>query len=117
VADQQDDANLITAYLLGELSEQEQEQLEIRYFSDDELFNKLLAIEDELIDLYARGDITVAERVRLERHFLASPDRRKRVQLAKALLRQVSALAQEVRGQRLSWWRELKVLLRMNGSH
>lgn len=108
---------MITAYLLGELSEQEQEQLEARYFADDALFEQLLAIEDELINSYARGAITEAERARFEQHFMKSPSRRKRVQLTEALMRQVGTLAQDVRRQRMSWWRELKMLLRRDRSH
>jgi anti-sigma factor RsiW len=113
VTDQTNDL-MITAYLLGELSEGEQEKLEARYFADDALFEQLLAIEDELIDRYARGQMTDTERQRLERHFMKSPARRKRVRFAEALLRHVSALAADVRRQRLSWWHELKVLLQPN---
>ena len=35
---------MITAYLLGELSDAEQEEIEVRYFADDALFEQLLAI-------------------------------------------------------------------------
>lgn len=113
MTDQHDDPKIITAYLLGELSEHEQEQLEARYFADDALFEQLLAIEDELIDRYARGEISGPERLRLERHFMKSPARRKRVRFAEALLRHISLLAADVHRQRLSWWRELAALLRL----
>jgi anti-sigma factor RsiW len=108
---------MITAYLMGELSEHEQEAIEVRYFADDALFEQLLAIEDDLIDRYARGQITDTERQRLERHFMKSPERRKRVRFAVALLRLVGALAADAHHQRLSWWRELKALLRPKEPH
>ncbi|MEN3332707.1 MAG: hypothetical protein V7641_2072 [Blastocatellia bacterium] len=113
--DQSNDAKRLTAYLLGELSDAEQEEIEVRYFTDDALFEQLLDIEDDLIDRYARGQISASQRRRLERHFLKSPARRKRVRFAEALLRHVGALAAEVRHQRRSWWRELMRLLRPKG--
>ena len=115
MTDRANDPNLIIKYLLGELSEREQERLEARYFVDDALFELLLAIEDELIDRYARGEVMGRERRRLEHHFLKSPARRKRVRFAGALLRNVGQLAADVRRQRLSWWRELAALLRPKG--
>ena len=115
MTDQSKDPKMITAYLLGELSDAEQEEMEVRYFTDDALFEQLLAIEDDLIDRYARGQITASERQRFERHFMKSPARRKRVRFASALLRHIGALAADVRRQRLSWWRELMMLLRAKG--
>ena len=44
-------------YLLGELSEQEQAELEEGYFADDALFERFRAVKDDLIDAYARGDL------------------------------------------------------------
>lgn len=111
MTDQNNDSKLITAYLLGELSEAEQDQLEARYFTDDALFERLLEIEDDLIDRYARGDISDRERLRLERHFLKSPARRKRVRFAKAILRHVTVLAADIHHGRRSWWRELMARL------
>src|SRR2546423_10847228 len=106
---------MIIAYLLGELPEHEQEAFEARYFSDDALFAQLLAIEDELLDRYARGEVTLAEGARFERHFLNSATRRKRLRVAVAWLRQVSALAADLHRRRLSWWDQLKALLRIKG--
>ena len=112
MTDQRHDRQKIIAYLLGELPEREQEELEARYFDDDALFAEVLAIEDELLDRYARGEVTQTEGARFERYFLNSPARRKRLRIAQAGLRQVGALAADVRRQRLSWWDELKALLR-----
>lgn len=99
-------------YLLGELPEDQQAELEARYFADDELFELLLATEDDLLDRYARGEFSEHERKRLERHFLQSQARRKRLMFTEALLKHLATLAADVRRERTSWWRELKSLLR-----
>ena len=111
-----DDEELMHSYLLGELPEEEQEKLEARYFADDELFELLLVVEDELLDRYAHGDLTAPERRRLERHFLQSQARRKRLMFAEALLKHIGALAADVRRERTSWWQQLKSLLRPDHS-
>ena len=41
-------------YLLGELSEEEQREIEERYFTDTEYFEDLLKLEENLIDEYAQ---------------------------------------------------------------
>lgn len=98
---------MITAYLMGELSEPEQEQMEVRYFTDDDLFQRLLALEDDLINRYARGVMSDGERKRCERYFMKSPARRERVGLVSVPLGGEPAGA-----RRLSWWRALRGLWR-----
>lgn len=78
-------------YVLGELSEQEQALFEEAYFADDLLFERFLAVKDDLIDAYARGDLTEEKRERFERHFLASEPHRQQVNEAKDLIRAVSS--------------------------
>ncbi len=86
-----DHENTCERYLLGELSEQEQAQLEEAYFADDARFERFLAVKDDLIDAYARGDLTGEKRARFEQHFLAGGPRRQRVTEAQEFIRAVSA--------------------------
>jgi anti-sigma factor RsiW len=72
-------------YLLGHLSETEQTQLEDVYFADDARFEYLAAVETELIDAYARGELPDPDRVHFEQRFLASPRLRARIALARRL--------------------------------
>jgi len=73
---------LMRRYLTGELSERERDELEEKYFNDDELFGELLESEERIIDDYRRGKLAPPERERFERRFLALPDRRREVELA-----------------------------------
>jgi len=77
-------------YLLGESSEQEQTQLEEAYFADDALFERFLAVKDDLVDAYARGDLTGEKRELFEQHFMASEPRRQRVEEARRFVRAVT---------------------------
>ncbi len=83
--------NACERYLLGELSEQEQAQLEEAYFANDARFERFLAVKDDLIDAYARGNLTREKRERFEQHFLASEPRHQHVDEAKEFIRAVSA--------------------------
>lgn len=100
---------VLIRYLLGELSQDEQVRVEDRLFTDDEYFEQLEAIREELADDYARGDLSARERERFERQFLTSTQGRQDVQFAKALAvvlgesetrSPVSSSAETV-----SWWR------------
>ena len=90
--DQNDYELTCTRYLLGELTEAEQEQFEKAYFGDDQLFERFLAVKDELVDSYARDELAGRERERFEQHFMATPSRRDRVNNAREFISAVSAL-------------------------
>ena len=75
----------IREYLLGELSEQEQVEIEDRAFEDQSVLQEILAVEQDLIDDYVSGDIPEEKRHGFKTHFLASAERRKKVAFAKAL--------------------------------
>ena len=77
--------DLIAQYLLGELSEKQQVELEDRAFEDPVLLSNITAVEHDLIDDYVAGQIRAARLERFESHFLASAERRKKVAFARAL--------------------------------
>jgi len=74
-------------YLLGQLSEQEQAELEGLYLMDDALFEQLLAIEDELRDTYVRGELSRADRRAFEQRLLILPHQMEKQEFARLLLR------------------------------
>jgi hypothetical protein len=82
-----DSEKLMIRYLLGDVPEDEQIRIEERFFTDDEYFEQLLALEDDLIDDYVNGELTDREREQFEEYFLASPTRRQRVEFAKTFMR------------------------------
>lgn len=61
-------------YWLGELSPEAERRLEERYFADDDLFEQLQAVREELFDAYARGELNEAQRGRFERRLLQSSE-------------------------------------------
>lgn len=101
---------LIARYLLGELSEEQQIEIEDRAFADKEYLATITAVENDLIDEYVRHDLSASDRSRFEERFLASAERRKRVEFAKALARvesEVAAPAKSVVQPATSWsWRD-----------
>ncbi|MGH9843480.1 MAG: hypothetical protein ACREEM_32480 [Blastocatellia bacterium] len=81
-----DNEERMVNYLLGELPEEEQLRLEERFFTDDETYQQLLALEDELLYDYAAGGLSSEQRVKFERRFLNSPQARRKAELAGAVL-------------------------------
>ena len=75
----------MTRYLLGEMAEAERDAFEDRYFGDDEVYERLAAVEGELLDDYVRGRLPAARRAALETTLLATPGGRERLAFARAL--------------------------------
>jgi hypothetical protein len=81
------DRQKLTAYLLGTLPEGEQDKLAERYFVDDTLFEQLLEVELELIDMYVRDQLSAEDRLRLESYLNSLPDGWHKVTVARALVK------------------------------
>lgn len=77
--------NLIRRYLLGELSEQEREQVEQRLLSDDDFYQQLLIAEDEVVDEFVSDALTESERAKFSQRFLQVPELRQDVRFAAGL--------------------------------
>jgi len=83
------DQAVVVRYLLGDLPEETQVQIEDRAFADPAYLQAIEAVEADLIDDYVHGHLTPVERGQFEDRFLASPERRKKVEFSKALARVV----------------------------
>lgn len=79
----------LISYLLGGLSAGEQASLEQKYFQDDEYFEYLRAVEDDLIDRFLRRELNWLQNRRFKRYYLNSPVRRARVESARALMQAI----------------------------
>ena len=75
-----------TRFLLGGGTEAERERLEAEFFADDDAFQQMIAAEDDLIDAYARGELTDSERRQFEQRFMNSSAGRERVCFARAFV-------------------------------
>ena len=76
---------LIVRYILGQVSAEERTGLEERYFRDSDLFEQMVAAENDLIDSYVRGELSGPSRLQFESRFLATPELRERVRSARAI--------------------------------
>jgi len=105
---------VIVRYLLGDLPEEAQIQVEDRAFSDPAYMRIIEAAEADLIDAYVQDQMPASERRQFESRFLVSPQRRKKIDFARALARVAgeskSALA-DAHAKRSSFaghsWREI----------
>src|SRR5438552_4138214 len=83
--------SMIKRYLLGELTQEGQQQIEERLLRDSDYFEHLQLCEDELVDEYVRGGLPPDEQRRFDDHFLSTPERHEKLRFARALRRYVSA--------------------------
>ena len=84
--DEIDNEDVLVRFLLGQLSDHEQQQIEQRAFDDDEFYRRLLEVEDDLRCAYAQGSLTLAQRELFEKRFLIFADERRRVTLARDMI-------------------------------
>jgi anti-sigma factor RsiW len=81
--DTEQDERLVQ-YLLGELPDEERDQLEAEYLGNSELHDELVAVEDELIYAYVGGRLSPSQSSSFERFFLQTHERRSRVDFARS---------------------------------
>ncbi len=75
----------IKRYLYSEMTDIERDRLEEKFFADDELFFAVVNLENELVDLYARGKFPADELLRFEHSLKKLPERRVKAANAAAL--------------------------------
>jgi hypothetical protein len=79
------DLIMIRQYLLGQLAEEQQQVIEQRLLTEDDLFEGLEVIEDELSDEYVADELTPVERKQFEQYFLSTPERQRELRFAAGL--------------------------------
>jgi hypothetical protein len=104
----------MTSYLLGDLSEPEVTALERDFFSNPEVFARLVQAETELVDDYVRRRLPPQLKARFEQHYLSDARRLARVEFAEALATKIDEVesAEEARpsGVRARWQEPLLAL-------
>src|SRR5262247_2329359 len=88
-----DNEKLLIRYLLGNLPEEQRLQIEGEFLSDDQRYERLLALENELFYDYAQNKLAPGEREQFEKRFLTSEQNRKRATIASALALKMSESA------------------------
>lgn len=100
---------ILIRYLRGELAEAERDRLEELYFADDKLHERLVMLEDQMIDSYVRGQLPSDERHRFARLIQDSPEQRRKVEFAEALRRLAEREASAP--SRRPWWQAVQDFL------
>src|SRR5438874_5369775 len=81
----------IKKYLLGQLAGADLAEIERRVLTDDEFYEEVQIMEDELVDEYVNSELSADERRLFEKNFLADPESRNKLRLGRALDRHLSA--------------------------
>lgn len=77
------DHDITRRYLLGQLTDDEEQKLEERLLIEDDFLQEVELTKDELAQEYASGELTAKERQWLQKNFLASPEGKQRHEFAK----------------------------------
>ena len=99
-------------YLLGNLSDDERDRFEERYFSDDADYEEIEIAEDELLDRYVRGELKEAEKRKFEELLSSSARLLQRQQFARLLANRPSVDDQRTTPKKITWWNRVFVWAR-----
>jgi CHAT domain-containing protein len=86
-------------YLLGQLTQEEEEQVEVRLLSDAAYAKEFDIVVDEITDQYVRGELQGSERRQAKEYFLKSDERKDKLRFAMALDRHKKILRPQ------PWWK------------
>jgi hypothetical protein len=89
-------------FLLGEMPEKERDEFEQNFISDEELFENLRVVEDELIEKYARKNLSNADKKRFEANFLTTDKRRRQVAFTREMLENFKAQADSKKSETIT---------------
>jgi hypothetical protein len=106
------DDELLRRYLLGALPEAEAAELEPRLLAEADLFDLAEAIESEILEDYARGELAPADHEHVARYLASSPSGRLRLAVVRGLAALSANLAQPTGGQILPFPRPAAKVLR-----
>lgn len=98
----------IRDYLLGHLSNEEQQEIEERLMVEDDLFEEFEISKGELIEEYRAGELKLPENNWFKSHYLASPEGRQRLTLAVAL----NCLKHPTRPKQLTWFQRFLTFIK-----
>lgn len=87
----EDDKTELRRYLLGQLTEPDEERLEMRLVFDPAYVEEFDMMVDEITASYVAGQFAGEEKEQVERYFLRAPERRKKFLFMSELLDQVGA--------------------------
>jgi hypothetical protein len=79
------DSESIRRYLLGELSEEELDAVELRMLTDEDYYERVLIADDELMHEFVNNELSAADRARFQRKVLSVPQRHQDLNFIKAL--------------------------------
>src|SRR5215469_4522839 len=91
------DWKALKRYLLGNVSPEEQQDVERWLISDDHAYDELEAAEDELIDTFLSGELRGHDLDQFNSHFLITPERKRKLQFSRSLIRFIDGPLVDVR--------------------
>ena len=75
----------IRHYLLGDLEENDRQNLEERFITDNEYRNEVLIVESELVEDFVNGALSRDDQAKFRSHYLSAPRQEKQLRTVRAL--------------------------------
>jgi hypothetical protein len=76
---------LLREFLLGRVDEAERDRIETQFLTDAQTRDRVLAVEEDLIEEYLEDSLTTSDRASFVSHYLQTPDQRRKLRITKSL--------------------------------
>lgn len=96
---------MMRRYLLDEISDEERNSIEEKFLADDEFFDELDALEDELYFDYKQGNLSATDKTAFEKKFLATNADRQKADFTEAFLQAATEISAEKTAP--SFWKSI----------
>lgn len=81
--------------MLGRLPPAQQAQFEEGLLTNDEIYQELVIVEDELVDEYLHEELSASDRESFESHFITAPEHQAKLRFARTFRKYVAAESSE----------------------
>ncbi len=106
---------LLRKFLLGSVSEEERERIENVFLTDSQATERILVVEQELIEEYLEGNLTTADTERFVSHYAQTAEQRRNLRITKAIKdwAMMEASSTQTAPATVSTWSRLRARLKL----
>lgn len=106
---------LLREFLLGKLSDEERERIESLFLTDSQTRERVLALEEDLIEDYVEDSLTEADRERFLARYAQTDEQRRKLRVTKSIKDWAAAQARgsQTAAATVSVWSRLRTRLRL----
>ena len=99
---------LLREFLLGKVNEEERQQIESLFLTDPQLKERVLGVEQDLIEDYLEGALSADDADRFVSRYAQTPEQRRKLRITKSIKDWAMAAAAQPQPATVTYWHRLR---------